>query len=1073
MTPRNRNGWLSSIARAMLVGVLASGLFGYPAFLAAQAAHVSAIRGAAAKTVKRMDTPGAANFGSVNVGATSAPMSVTLTFSAQVTLGSIAVLTQGAPNLDFANAGTGSCAVAKSYSSGDTCTVGLTFTPTLVGPRYGAAVLSDNSGNVIATDYAQGVGSGPQMNFLPGVERTIAVNGLSSPNGVAVDGGGNLYIADWNNSRVLKETMTAGGFTESTIVGSLTEPTGVAVDGAGNVYIAAWASSQLLKETWSGSGYTQTTIGSGLYNPNQVTIDGGGNVYVADSYNNRVLLETLSGGSYTQTTIFSGQFYSGIALDAEGNLYITAYDNGQVIEEMPSAGGYTQSSIGTGLTWPSNIAIDGGGNLYIADTLNSRIVKETPSASGYIQSVVPSSNLDWPWGVAADQYGNLFISDSYNHRLLKEDYWDPPSLDYTSTNNGPQTVTVENLGNAALGFPVPGSGNNPSISSDFTLDSSVAPACPVVSAGSSAPATLAAGAFCKLTIGVASVGTFSGSLVLTDNNLNAVGPAYATQTIALAAAVSSTTTLSASATQVEVGQPITLTATVTVPAGSGSPTGQVTFNGAGTPAPIATLNGSGVAVFSSSTLAAGSYSVTAVYSGDDTHLGSSSQAVAFTVNGFASFTALSASATQITAGQPITLTATVTGSAGSATPTGQVTFAGAGSPSPVASLNGSGVATFTSSTLAVGGYSVTANYGGDATHNPSQSQPVSFSVVSGPPAKVTPVGGPTWDTQYGAALGLCAEVTDANGDPVGGITVSFTGAELTFSPLPAVSNTSGDACTWASALAAGSLVATASVTGVATPATFDLTVTPAPLKVELAENSRLYGAPNPVFTMGRVRGLLNGDTISVTATTTATLTSPVGYYPITETLGGPAGANYTVENHPTLYVRKAVLTVFPDSEGVVTYGQSPPPPTCCHFEGFVNGDTAGVVSGAPVLTTTVTSTTPVGRYLIDSEVGTLTAANYTFLMEPGVVQVYKAMLTVVANNLTMTQGSAVPPLTNTLTGFVNGDTASVVSGAPVLLTTATSSSPPGQYPITAGIGDLSAANYAFGPTVNGVLTVTP
>jgi hypothetical protein len=74
----------------------------------------------------------------------------------------------------------------------------------------------------------------------------------------------------------------------------------------------------------------------------------------------------------------------------------------------------------------------------------------------------------------------------------------------------------------------------------------------------------------------------------------------------------------------------------------------------------------------------------------------------------------------------------------------------------------------------------------------------------------------------------------------------------------------------------------------------------------------------------------------------------------------------------------------------------------------------------------------------------------------------------------MTQGSAVPPLTYTLAGFVNGDTASVVTGAPLLTTTATSSSPPGTYPITVWKETLSAENYYFIKIENGgVVTVTP
>jgi hypothetical protein len=86
------------------------------------------------------------------------------------------------------------------------------------------------------------------------------------------------------------------------------------------------------------------------------------------------------------------------------------------------------------------------------------------------------------------------------------------------------------------------------------------------------------------------------------------------------------------------------------------------------------------------------------------------------------------------------------------------------------------------------------------------------------------------------------------------------------------------------------------------------------------------------------------------------------------------------------------------------------------------------------------------------------------------IMVSKAALTVTANNATMNVGAALPAFTASYTGFVNGDTAAVLSGAPSLTTTATSSSPAGLYPITVSQGTLSAANYTF-TFVNGTLSV--
>jgi hypothetical protein len=122
---------------------------------------------------------------------------------------------------------------------------------------------------------------------------------------------------------------------------------------------------------------------------------------------------------------------------------------------------------------------------------------------------------------------------------MKEiDLSDPPSLSFptatnagsTDTTDGPLTVTVANSGNAALNFTVPASGSNPSVSADFTLDSTGSGTCPLTTG---TPNTLAAGASCTLPVSFAPTagGMIGGSLVLTDTHLNA-NPST-TQTISL------------------------------------------------------------------------------------------------------------------------------------------------------------------------------------------------------------------------------------------------------------------------------------------------------------------------------------------------------------------------------------------------------------------------------------------------------------------------------------------------------------------------------------------------------------
>jgi sugar lactone lactonase YvrE len=490
-------------------------------------------------------TPSSANLGSINIGTASPVQTLTYNFGSAVTLASIAVLTQGASGLDFADAGSDTCAVNTAYSAGQSCTMNVIFTPRFAGTRFGALVLNGNNGNVIATGYLQGTGVGPQVNFLPGAQSVLPVTGLSTPTGVAVDASGNVYIVDSNNSRLLKEALSAGNYTQSTIATGLLAAYGVAVDGGGNVYVADTGNNRVLMETPAAGSYTQSVIASGVGYPMGVAVDGGGNVYITDTGNGEVLEETLSAGSYTQSTIVSGLSNpAGVAVDGSGNVYIADAGNGRVLKETLSAGSYTQSTLpAAGQITPQAISVDGLGNVYFEDALHDSVVKETLSAGSYVESTVVSGlNAGvGPFGVAVNGSGNLYIGYAGNNQVLKEDFSDPPSLTFASTAYGatsadsPQTVSVENVGNAALSFSVPFTGNNPSIAANFTLNSSGASACPLLSSGSSTPGTLAAGASCQLPISFTPTaeGALSGSLVITDNNLNAAAPSYASQSIAL------------------------------------------------------------------------------------------------------------------------------------------------------------------------------------------------------------------------------------------------------------------------------------------------------------------------------------------------------------------------------------------------------------------------------------------------------------------------------------------------------------------------------------------------------------
>ena len=471
------------------------------------------------------------DFGSRGVGGTSSTIPLMFSFNSAHSLNSTApyqVLTMGASGQDFAAAGTGNtCNAGGAYTAGQVCTVNVAFAPLDAGTRDGAVVLIDASGSVIATAYLHGAGQAPQITYSPGTQSVVADNGLATPESAVVDGSGNVYIADTSNNRVLKETLSGGSYAQSILpTSTLYYPFGVAVDGAGNVYIADTYNDRVLRETWSGGTYTETAVATGLNYPSGVAVDGAGNVYIADTYNDRVLEETLSGGTYTQSVIPSSTLSRpwGVAVDGNGNVYIADTGNDRVLKETWSGAGYTETVVPTsGLLNPTGVAVDGSGNVYIADLSLYEVMKETLSGGVYTQSVVadssPTYGLNSPAGVAVDGSGNVYIADSDNNRVLEEDLSAPPSLSFGSVNAGSastaQSVEIINNGNQALVAVSPGL----AISGDFTVVTGgvTPPDC-------TATFSVAPGLACILSIEFTPIagdsGTISGSVTLTDNNLN-------------------------------------------------------------------------------------------------------------------------------------------------------------------------------------------------------------------------------------------------------------------------------------------------------------------------------------------------------------------------------------------------------------------------------------------------------------------------------------------------------------------------------------------------------------------------
>ena len=206
--------------------------------------------------------------------------------------------------------------------------------------------------------------------------------------------------------------------------------------------------------------------------------------------------------------------------------------------------------------------------------------------------------------------------------------------------------------------------------------------------------------------------------------------ANATGTLKIAPATA-VTTLLPSLSSLTFGQMVTLKATVTAPP-AGTPTGSVTFrDGTTTLGAAVALDGSGAASYLTNALAAGTHSLTAVYSGDANDAGSTSLPVSVTVAKVATTTTLASSRTAAAYGASVSLTATVAPAAA----TGTVLFRDGSNTLATAVLN-AGSATFAANALAVGVHSLTASYGGDANDAASISAPVTVTID----AVFTPTG---------------------------------------------------------------------------------------------------------------------------------------------------------------------------------------------------------------------------------------------------------------------------------------------------------------------------------------------
>jgi len=288
----------------------------------------------------------------------------------------------------------------------------------IVTDASGNVYVGDGGNNRIRKVTAAGVVSTLAGNGNSGfVDGPADVAQFNNPEGVAVDASGNLFVADFANYRVRKisgggVTTVAGngiaGFKDGdALTAQFFDPEGIAIDESGNLFVAEYGNSRIRKIA---AGVVTTHAGNGIEgfkdgaatnaefdSPFGVAADASGNIYVGDFRNNRIrkitgsTVVTFAGDGmdgFKDGPGVTAQFTrpQGVAVDALGNVYVADRGNHR-IRKITKDGTVTTIAgdgtpgfkNGTGVNaqfyFPSGIAVDASGNIYVTDYLNHCIRK--------------------------------------------------------------------------------------------------------------------------------------------------------------------------------------------------------------------------------------------------------------------------------------------------------------------------------------------------------------------------------------------------------------------------------------------------------------------------------------------------------------------------------------------------------------------------------------------------------------------------------------------------------------------------------------------------------------------------
>ena len=913
---------------------------------------------------------------------------------------------------------------------------GLTFSPTqslFITETTPDNVVSYTLGASSLT-LAAGLPNGASGPYSPIQDGTSALSApLDAPRGIAVDSFGNFSLADSGNS--IERKLSSNIIFPTTPVGSAsaTMPLTFAVNQSVNLSAGSGPDFSITSNTCSGT-LNPAPMGA-VPNTCQVFVRftptrpglRSTPIRLTDSISGKTILQGLQAVATGPLSVFTPGTVNTVAsalavptavtVDSAGNAYILEAGKTPGTADLlllPAGGGTPQVVIpqGAGLLTPSALAIDSAGNFFIADATHGTISRF--GADGTINTSY-ITGLDTPTAIVADAFDNLYIAQAGSahnvieiyaagsRRTISASFVSPSGLFldlngilYIADSTGHLVYAVDKSG---ILHQVAGNGTtNTTVPGQATGTALIAPSSLSVDAAGDIYITDAAA---NRVYTVYSSTTSNGSNIATVFGTGAAGKngdgglanlAQVSSPVGVAVDGSSNLFVvdSGNSSIREITYPNTTLAFGTVMVGQSSPVMQQGLSNFGTD----NLN------------------LTAPFTTSDPHFTIDSNSTTCGTTIIAGSTCNVGFIFTPTTNGPLSATITLVSNSYN-------------SPQPL-QLTGTG----------------------------KLIAPLQFTL-------------PAQTEIYGQPFPEVVLVT--NGDPAPTGTITFSLGKQVLCTLTTTLGPTTVCNAPNSGLSVGTYTVTFSYTGdsnyAAASGTVSLTVTPAPLSIVVYNASRPYGAVNPTFT-GTLTGVVPGDTILVSYSTTAMVLSPVGNYPILATLtaaGTTNLSNYTITNTPGMLTVTPVALTITVFNATRQYGQ-PNPPFSGSVSGMINADSLMIS-----YSTTATINSPVGTYPITATVSGSAASNYSITIIPGVLTVTQNLAALVINvdSAKRLYNTPNPNFTGTVTGVIPGDNVIVT-----FATTATQTSPAGNYPIGANVSGTSAGNYIA--TIHpGTLAISP